>query len=85
MREYLYILSHCLFDKMGTWQSDSKLLPIHINVAECQLTETSLNTEAGRDLSEVRPHPVTTALLNCYTLPQFSLQRLTRLIPAGQG
>jgi len=39
----LYILSHCLLDKMGT--------------------ETSLNTEAGRDLSEVRPHPVTTALL----------------------
>ena len=32
--------------------------------AEFELTETSLKTEAGRDLSEVRPHPVTTALLD---------------------
>ena len=39
-----------------------------------KLTETSLNTEAGRDLSEVRPHPVTTALLD---VPAFLLHFLS--------
>ena len=53
-----------------------------LKMVKSKLTETSLKTEAGRDRSEVRPHPVTTALLGAF-LHRCLSSRKTREIRNG--
>ena len=76
--KYLYILSHCLLDKIGTCQ-ELPIIECELKMVKCWLTDTSLKTEAGRDRSEVRPHPVTTALLGAFLYHCLSSRKMREI------